>query len=400
MKSPRIQMRCKYFNWKLYQRRGIWQADGRSSNAVGSVQRYTLGSGNYDTALQTLHDLDLTLAVRQGLAAPSINGDDTTVTTGLEDGITRYLAYVERARVVGGATAKTAARYRAVFDKFMPFANGLKINMWNGVNTNVVSGYASWLEKNDYSYATQYLEVVTLKQIVKWLVAERLLPSGSEIRIKLKKPSETTTYCYTHEEVTAMLDHCRKDASLGWMLDVITILSRTGMRISELASARWDDIQGDFAYWVMPDESLKGTAEERRTGRTNKGRRTRRVPIHQNVRDVLVRLEHRRRPDGRIVRGPFGGVLKPDRVRIVLQRDVLTPLSGKVPSRPGGRSILDGRLHSFRHYFCSLCATSGVSERVLMSWLGHADSEMIRRYYHLQDDESRRRMDALRFSTD
>ena len=34
---------------------------------------------------------------------------------------------------------------------------------------------------------------------------------------------------------------------------------------------------------------------------------------------------------------------------------------------------------------------------MVMDWLGHADSEMIRHYYHLHDEEARRRMDGLDF---
>lgn len=32
-----------------------------------------------------------------------------------------------------------------------------------------------------------------------------------------------------------------------------------------------------------------------------------------------------------------------------------------------------------------------------MSWLGHKDSKMVRRYYHLLDTESRRRMSQIEF---
>jgi hypothetical protein len=32
-----------------------------------------------------------------------------------------------------------------------------------------------------------------------------------------------------------------------------------------------------------------------------------------------------------------------------------------------------------------------------MAWLGHQDSEMVRHYYHLHDDESRRRMNEINF---
>lgn len=32
-----------------------------------------------------------------------------------------------------------------------------------------------------------------------------------------------------------------------------------------------------------------------------------------------------------------------------------------------------------------------------MEWLGHADSAMVRLYYHLHDEEARRRMNELDF---
>lgn len=58
---------------------------------------------------------------------------------------------------------------------------------------------------------------------------------------------------------------------------------------------------------------------------------------------------------------------------------------------------MHGRLHSFRHYFCSTFAISGVPERMVMDWLGHADSEMIRHYYRLHDEDAKQRMNGLDF---
>jgi integrase len=39
-----------------------------------------------------------------------------------------------------------------------------------------------------------------------------------------------------------------------------------------------------------------------------------------------------------------------------------------------------------------MSANSGVSEQVLMTWLGHRDSKMVRHYYHLHQDEAKRQM--------
>jgi integrase len=82
-------------------------------------------------------------------------------------------------------------------------------------------------------------------------------------------------------------------------------------------------------------------------------------------------------------------------VRQVLVRDVLTPLREQFMTEGGPAGFAAGRLHSFRHYFCSTCANSGVPEQVVMEWLGHRESAMVRHYYHLHDDEAQRQMKRL-----
>jgi len=70
-------------------------------------------------------------------------------------------------------------------------------------------------------------------------------------------------------------------------------------------------------------------------------------------------------------------------------------LANQFPPQNGELGFADGRLHRFRHYFASACANSGVAERVTMEWLGHADSDMVRHYYHLHDEEAQRQMRRL-----
>ena len=117
-------------------------------------------------------------------------------------------------------------------------------------------------------------------------------------------------------------------------------------------------------------------------------------PVHPDLRAVIDRLP---RTDAYVFHGPRGGRIKPDTIRNVLVREVLKPMKAKFPKRGDEKSFEDGRVHSFRHYFCSTCANSGVPERMVMEWLGHQDSEMVRIYYHLHDEEARRRMAALDF---
>jgi integrase len=213
--------------------------------------------------------------------------------------------------------------------------------------------------------------------------------------LPLKKPQGTTTYCYTPAEVQAMIAHCFGRAGLVWLGEVMVALATTGLRISELAALRWTDLDLEAQMLRLVDTRLQGRKADRAAARTTKSHRDRTLPINPQLRQVL--RDMRRHADGRIFHGPLGGRLKPDTVRTVLIREVLMPLAERFPSVRGEAGFRDGRLHSYRHYFCSMSANSGVPEQVLMTWLGHRDSKMVRRYYHLHQEEARRQMARIDF---
>ena len=166
----------------------------------------------------------------------------------------------------------------------------------------------------------------------------------------MKKPSGTDTYCYRPTEVAAIVDYCRQHVELVWLGNIVTGLVNGGVRISELAALRWSDVSDDLQMIQIVDERHR----RRRAGaevRTTKTGRSRAFPIHEDPRRVLETLP--RSPDGRIFHGPRGGRLKADVVRRVLIRDVLEKLKGRFPTPPGEIGFINGRLHSFRHFFCS-----------------------------------------------
>lgn len=134
------------------------------------------------------------------------------------------------------------------------------------------------------------------------------------------------------------------------------------------------------------------SARRTRTGaaRTLKGGEGRVLTLNDELKPVLGGIA--RHPDGYVFHGPEGGRLKPDTVRRALIRDVLEAMAGRFPAADDTPGFADGRLHSFRHFFASLCANRGVSQRVVMRWLGHKDSRMVEHYYHLHDEENRRQM--------
>lgn len=224
------------------------------------------------------------------------------------------------------------------------------------------------------AFAELQIELTTIKQALNHLIETKALPETCRIRLSLTKPTGTDTYCWQSSEVQAILHRCYAVPDLAWLGDVLTALACTGMRISELANLRWNDIDFISNVIKLTDESARAVRGGRKI-RQIKNRRSRSFAIHPDLCKVLERID--RHPDGRVFHGPRGGLLKPDVARRTLIKDVLTPLAKRFPTPDGEVGFKDGRLNSFRQYFCSVCANTGVPEHVVMTWLGHHNSAMI-----------------------
>ena len=90
----------RYFLWLLGQRGGVYTADGRSNQI--SAGRQSLGTKNYQEALEAVQKLDLVMAVKLGLADRSLLDEPDSRLFGLEKGKDLYLEHVQRPRVAQG----------------------------------------------------------------------------------------------------------------------------------------------------------------------------------------------------------------------------------------------------------------------------------------------------------
>jgi integrase len=367
----------------------MWYADARSNRIDGG--RHSLGTKDRQEAVDRLPKLDQRIAEACGLVPRSQRLDDSLEPVTLEHGQKLYEQHLARPRSVGGAKASTRKRYRPVFDKFIPFAKSHGVADWRQVDAALLTKYASYLEQLPRSPKTQKNELVVLVQTVKWLIEDGYLPGKDRISIKFGRVESERAYCWRPEEVAAIIQFCEEHPELAWLGDVVIALACTGLRISELAAMRWGDVDLQQRMLSLPEES--GYADRQDLERRDrKSGRSRSFPIHPDLLPVFVR---QRRIDPHVFHGPRGGRLKPDYVRNVLVNKVIDELAFQFPAHDGSKGFRDGRLHSFRHYFCSLCANSGVPIMMVMEWLGHQDSSMVKHYYHLHDSEARRQMDKL-----
>lgn len=387
-KTKYRMIRCQFFEWRLIQRKenGVWYADARTTS--DNRGRHSLGTRDKEEALSQLAQLDRVFAEERGLVAASELPDRKPLT--IAEGRTLFDDHNARPIGLGGTKKSTQKRYRAIFDKFVIFAAAKRVQDWRMVSKAVLTAYATHLTDKGYARKTILGEITLLKTAVKWLIAEGHI-QAEPIRLPLRKAECERAYCYTSTEVEAMYEFSGSIAELQWLQNTIVGLACTGMRIEELCNLKWSDVKFDKRMLTIADES--GFANQTHDSRSNKSSRTRHLPIRDELLAVLKSLP---RTDQYIFHGPRRGRLRADTVRNALVREVITPLAKRFPKQfENERSFENGRLHSFRHYFCSACANSGIPERITMSWLGHADSEMVRHYYHLNDDESRIKMDQL-----
>ena len=154
-----------------------------------------------------------------------------------------------------------------------------------------------------------------------------------------------------------------------WLRPIITVLAYSGLRFGELRNLRWKDV--DLQHGLLHVR----VREDWRP----KGRRSRSVPMHRLVRQSIPA----RHSGEYVFAGPEGGRLKESYCLKCLTDD------------REELGIQEGTLHTFRHFFISECAARGVPMATCMSWVGHRDSEVAWRYYHLSETSSREAMKRL-----
>ena len=198
---------------------------------------------------------------------------------------------------MGGASKTTFKRYRAIFDKFKEFAAKRRVGHWQEVNKRVLEGYGGWLYDEKYAPATLYIEINTIKQTINWLIAEGHLPESAKINLAVKKVGDSEAYCYSPEQVNAILLQCTSDSDLHWLGNVIVGLVFTGLRISELAQLRWAAIDLDQKVIRIIDNSGTTAKADNLVQISTKTHRSRTLPIHPELLRVLQAMP--RHADGR-----------------------------------------------------------------------------------------------------
>lgn len=384
---------CGHFSWRLFVRNGVYYADGR--RAANNVGKHSLSTRVHAEALARLRELDYAMAVQLGLATEQSKPTANAMRLTIEEGWQLYFDECARSNVMHGVNPATLLRYRSIRKKHAKHCQKHGLTHWEQIGKPQAAAYGQWLQDEEYSERTIYLELSLVKSVNRWLIEEGHLDAAFRIKLPLRRPMGSDRYCYTRAQVRSMIEHCQADKRLHWLGAVITVLAHTGLRISELASLRPSNIDLQTGMIRLVDERSSATRRKLGNARTTKNRRGRGIPIHPSLKSLIENL--RPNQQSLLFQDKKGNRLQPSNLCQVLVREVITPLKSQFPTPPGEIGFEHGRFHSFRHFFVSQAFIGGASEGEVKEWVGHSDSQMVAHYRHLHDDDSQRRMAKLDF---
>lgn len=340
----------------LYRRGSVWQA---GYNIEGKQYRVSLKTSNKKQAARKAIKIEADL----------LGGNHTPQRLAplLEEVVKDYKAYLQ----TKGVRPSTIKRYNAELDRFIEFARTEQILRITGITKTYFDRYREYRTPL-VEAATLYHESTLLKQVVNFAVRRGWLRSNPLKDEKLKKPKWGEQPCFTQDQVEALVAKARPPYK-----DLFILLAFTGMRINEAIHLTWSDVdfEGGFIWIRAKDGWMPKDGDNRK------------VPLHPRIRPVLEAL---RKEKGLVFTGkpskhhPNGGQPLADRRALQALKTAM--------KRAG---MTEGKLHSFRHAFVSMCANNGIPPMVVASWTGHSTLEMVLRYYNLSDEESLRMIQRL-----
>ena len=379
---------CPNYTWKLFQRDGVYYADGRRHQ----LGKHSLNTRERSDAIHELYKLDAGVAVG-ALNTPVIStSDDQPKSISIEGGWDKYLASRGGPVYLDGLKPASKKQYTYYKNAFVEYCLGAGIKCWSQVDKTVLRNFGDYIDGR-FAPRTVHNNLTMQVSVSNWLIAEDLIPDSCKIKWKLKKPVGSERYCYTREQVTRMLEFSKADMTLHWLHAMIMLLSRTGLRIGEARALRWTDVDVDRGVIHIRDESFSNVTNGVR--RTVKNGQSRSVFIHSDLGEYL----HEVQGSGYVLYAVKGGQLNENYARERFIEKVIEPLTKEFPSPAGEVGFADGRLHSFRHFFVSEAFASGVPECDIRDCVGHSDSKIVELYRHLRSETAKANIQRIEFGT-
>ncbi len=279
----------------------------------------------------------------------------------LDEEIQQFLDHLRVERELTPATVEAYGRDLTLFARF---AAEREVTDATSVRPIDVLDYLAFLTERKLAPRSQARRLIALRQLFKFLKAERLSPTDPTEDIDLPRYGRKLPEFLTVEEVDRLLlAPDRKTARGARDAAMLETLYATGLRVSELVKLRLRDVNFDAGYLMA----------------FGKGRKERLVPVGESALAALrAYLE--------TARGVFSGARALDALFLThLGRSMTRQGFWKLLGRYAVVAAIRKRIspHKLRHSFATHLVERGADLRAVQAMLGHADIGTTEIYTHL-----------------
>ncbi len=260
-------------------------------------------------------------------------------------GETELAEYLDRLVTQRRLSAHTVAAYRRDLAQFLEFCVGKGIERLTELDRNGIRRYLAYLQRKGLSKRSVARKSSAVRGFLGDLAKRGQLPANPASQLARPRLPERLPRALPSRQLGSLLDELPASTPVE-LRDraILEVLYGTGLRVSELAQLRVDDLKGDFVTV------------------TGKGGKVRAVPIGKPARRAVVAyLENGR---GRLAKtlaaealwvGSRGGSLDERGIRRVVRNRAAT-----FP-------------HALRHSFATHLLEGGADLRSVQELLGHRD---------------------------
>lgn len=282
--------------------------------------------------------------------------------------ITDFLEYME---VEKGRAISSTKNYDYYLRTFSSFARQEGTESPEKIDLNLIKKYRLALNRNNLSKSTQNYYLIALRAFLKYLRKKDIETLAPE-KIELAKTDERQITFLDSDELDQILKAPDLKTIQG-LRDkaILDLLFSTGLRVSELASLKKNDINLEKSEF-----SVKG-----------KGGKVRVVFLDQEVKESLHKYLAARQDKSEFLFISYGHTNKPT-ANSLQQTAGITPRSvQRMIQKYAKIASITKKVtpHTMRHSFATDLLMSGADLRSVQSLLGHASVTTTQIYTHVTD---------------
>jgi len=281
-----------------------------------------------------------------------------------------------------GRAPKTIGKYTDILQRLVRHAAGLKLTLARQYTETEFWKFSEHMIGEGLGEKSRYNYLVIVKQVFRWAAQNRRLQINALASVKLEEPADVEQPVFSPLEVAGMLAAADPHERA-----IYSFLAYTGARFGEARDVLWEDVRledGAHGFVVI----RRGGSD----GRTKSGR-SRRIPIHPELRPVLAGLN--RHPDSPRVFHARPSLKHPAGDGPIDERRMLRGLKRLAISLKLQRGKAF-KLHSFRHFFASMLASEQISYKYALEFMGHSSSRVLDLYYRMYDPVAEKAILAIR----